>query len=471
VRRAPAALLAAHLLAAGCRGATTDRPPAEPPPPGETQLRSSVADHGVTWTFAAPARVGRFVTGDWFVVGPATVTAIDPAPAAGRNGSVLNVPPRADRTGFDDRTEGNRYDPALALSPPIALAPGDSLVSSVSVATPGLVENWLREGSGERSLSPVSSVSVLTSLSEVPPADAFRPSYAGHPARLHRLSQVNRGLLARLAPRASIDPALLDTLAARLSRPWVDNLFYGFDAQVEYMAMYGREMGRVAGIASLLLLLDLPPQHRAAQERLLIGFLQRGIDLWGLVEKGHPGWIAHGGHGSGRKWPIAFAGRLLGDAAMAAPTRTHPATRFGEDLHTAFAADLPYGPAWTGAAVVYTGHMGVWNGAPVSATPGWGPYEHLDPSLWVSETGEAYRRCCTSLAWVGQALAARLLGAQADWGHDAFFAYADRWMDPTGDAAHTQAILERTGWDFRASWAAQGQAWDRIVEEMWAAYR
>jgi hypothetical protein len=180
---------------------------------------------------------------------------------------------------------------------------------------------------------------------------------------------VDRSSLERLAPPASFDPALLEDLAARLSRPWVDNLFYGFDAQVEYMATYGREMGRVAGIASLLLLLDLPPQHRAAQERLLIGFLQRGIDLWGLVEKGHPGWIAHGGHGSGRKWPIAFAGRLLGDADMAAPTRPWPATRFGEDLHTAFAADQSFGPAWTGANVVCTGHMGVWSGAPVSATP------------------------------------------------------------------------------------------------------
>jgi len=470
MRRAPASRLAALICAAGCRAAAVS-PPVDSPGPGETQLRNSVSDHGVTWTFAAPSRVGRFVTGDWYVVGPATVTAIDPAPAGGRNGSVLNVPPSADRTGFDNRTEGNRYDPTLARPPPLALVPGDSLVSSISVATPGLVDNWLRPGSGERSLSPVRSVSVLTCLGEVPTADAFRPSYAGHPTRLYRLAEVDRRLLAWLPPPASFDPALLADFADRLSRPWVDNLFYGFDAQVEYMAMYGREMGRAAGIASLLLLLDLPAPHRAAQERLLVGFLQRGIDLWGLVEKGHPGWIAHGGHGSGRKWPIAFAGRLLGDPAMAAPTRTHPATRFGEDLHTALAADLPYGPAWTGAAAVYTGHMGVWNGAPVSATAGWGPYEHLDPSLWSSETGEAYRRCCTSLAWVGQALAARLLGAQTDWGHDSFFAYVDRWMDPTGDAAHAQAIFERTGWDFRASWAAQGQAWDGLVEELWARHR
>jgi hypothetical protein len=99
--------------------------------------------------------VGRFVTGDWYVVGATTVTAIDPAPGGGRNGSVLSVPPSADRSGFDDRAEGNRHDPSLSRWPPVALTPGDSLASSVSVATPGLVENWLRPGSGERSLSPV----------------------------------------------------------------------------------------------------------------------------------------------------------------------------------------------------------------------------------------------------------------------------------------------------------------------------
>ena len=99
------------------------------------------------------------------------------------------------------------------------------------------------------------------------------------------------------------------------------------------------------------------------------------------------------------------------------------------------------------------------------------PDEHLAPTGWLYDGGEGYRRCCTSLAWVGEALAARLVGAQASWDHDAFFAYVDRWMDPTGDAAYTQTIFDMTGWDYRGAWAAQGQAWDALVEEMWAAHR
>ena len=64
-----------------------------------------------------------------------------------------------------------------------------------------------------------------------------------------------------------------------------------------------------------------------------------------------------------------------------------------------------------------------------------------------------------------------MLDAQEEWNHDAFFAYVDRWMDATGDAAYTETIFQETGWDYRGGWAAHGQAWDALVNEMWAAYR
>ena len=46
-------------------------------------LRESVSQYGITWTFARPARVGQFINGDWYVVGPATVAALDPRPLYG----------------------------------------------------------------------------------------------------------------------------------------------------------------------------------------------------------------------------------------------------------------------------------------------------------------------------------------------------------------------------------------------------
>ncbi|MBW1872716.1 MAG: hypothetical protein JRJ19_11665, partial [Deltaproteobacteria bacterium] len=351
----------------------------DPSADNDNQLVTSLTDHGVTWTFSEPVQAGRFVSGDYWVVGPVNVTAIDPPPGNGRNGSVLNIPPIQDESGFDDRTPGNRFEESLMVSPPIQLAPGDSLASSISVAEPGQVDNWLREGNGEQSDSPVWSVSILTCLDQPVPADAFRPSYADTENSIYRLTDINRELLPRLVPPEPIETATLEIFADRLIRPWVDNLFYAFDAQVEYMAMYGREQGRVAGIVSLLLMLDLPEAQQELQDRLLIAFVQHGIDLWGLVRAGYPGWYAHGGHGSGRKLPIVLAGMLLEDDQMAAPTVAYPQVQFGEDMHVAFADQPPWGPAWNGATVIYTGHMGIWNSEPVSDTPGWGPYEHLPP--------------------------------------------------------------------------------------------
>jgi hypothetical protein len=238
--------------------------------------------------------------------------------------------------------------------------------------------------------------------------------------------------------------------------------FFNFDAAIEYQACYARENARAAGLATLLLYSDFTT---AEKESLLINFVQHGIDLWGMVRAGFRGWPAHGGHGSGRKWPIMFAGLMLGDMAMAAPTKTYPNCRFGEDMQTM------HDSCWTGANAVYAGHQGVWNGQPVSSQPTWGPYEHLHPSQWIdSYPGESYRRCCTSIAWVGEALSALILGAKENWNHDAFFDYCDRWMTED-DTEHIKIILAETGANFGAGYLRQRRVWDSMVNQMWAAHR
>jgi hypothetical protein len=152
---------------------------------------------------------------------------------------------------------------------------------------------------------------------------------------------------------------------------------------------------------------------------------------------------------------------LLGDARM----RT-PSGNFGEDMHTIIASQPPYGPGWTGDTALFTGHMGL---SGESVKPGWGPYEHLQPRNWRATTGEEYRRCCTSVSWVGQALAAKLIGAESAWNHSAFFAYVDRWMNDD-DSADVAAIKAQIGADYSASWMRQRQSWDTFVDNMWRTY-
>lgn len=98
-----------------------------PPAPRleDLPLQGSVTKDDVTWTFDRPARVGRFVNGDFYVVGPVAVTKIDPPPLWGeevkvvsdyetqkrvkkeeliRNGSLLSPVPELALTGFDSRS-------------------------------------------------------------------------------------------------------------------------------------------------------------------------------------------------------------------------------------------------------------------------------------------------------------------------------------------------------------------------------
>jgi hypothetical protein len=429
----------------------------------DVQPTDTVERHGITWRFSERVSVGRFVNGDHYVVGPVTVTSIDPAPTPERNGSCLNLPLSAGYSGFDARSPGGRFDPRMRAELPISMKPKDILISSVSVEKMREFPAPLRPS--DRALSPVRTVSVLTCVAEPPPPDAFRPSYCDYKdQRLYLARNLKRDLLPKL-PKDGIPmqmengvPFTIDEWADRFERPWLDVCSFGFDAAIEYQPHYGREVGRAVGVAGLLLCLDFPPEDK---ERLLRNFVQYGIDLWGIARAGYPGWPAHGGHGSGRKWPIVFAGRMLGDAEMASPTKTLPRLKFGEDMQTM------YDKGWTGAKVVYAGHVGK-DGVPNQKD--WGAYEHLPPDQWPGNLGESYRRCCTSIAWVGQALAGRILHAEKAWDHDAFFDYVDRWMTEN-DAEHVARIKEARGQDYSASWSRQRQTWDPFVNAMWAKYR
>jgi hypothetical protein len=120
--------------------------------------------------------------------------------------------------------------------------------------------------------------------------------------------------------------------------------------------------------------------------------------------------------------PIIFAGILFNDSGMKNVSTTYP-DKFGEDMQTLYINRLPpagtYRQAWQGATVIYGGHYGVHrDGTPVSRGL-YGPYEQSRPATWPiltppgEQLGEACRRCCTSVSWVGEALAVHLLHGES----------------------------------------------------------
>jgi len=265
---------------------TSDDPPATPAP-GDLPLQASITKDGITWTFSEQVRVGEFVNGDYYVVGPVTITAITPSPSSGRHGSALNhINPQT--SPFDDRVSSNRFSANARANLPISMQPGDSLVSSISLDVAGSLPRVLR--TSDNSPSPIRTMSVLTCLSEPAPPDAFRPSYAGSQDSLYLSRYLKRDILPNLDPVPSTP--LFSEFEEYLRRPWYDVLQFGFDAPAEYMPNYGREVARVSEITSLLLLLDVPALEK---EALLVYYTQYGIDLYGLVEAGHMGWPGWGG--------------------------------------------------------------------------------------------------------------------------------------------------------------------------------
>ena len=416
-----------------------------------------ISQWGITWTFDNYYDVGTFINDDFWVVGPATIIAIDPNPANGRHGSVLNLPPELSRSGFDSRVVEGRYDPSLRVYPSISMQPGDSLVSTISVETVGEATAILRPM--EYTISPVKTASVLTCLATKAPQDAFRPSYCDTSNTLYLERNLQRGLLPTLPQVPNTEE--LSEFEGYFRRPWIDTLQFNFDHPVEYMAHYGRENARAASMASLLLMLDFTEEEK---DRLLMYLIQYGIDLYGIVEAGHPGWPALGGHGNGRKWPIVFAGIMLGEDEIARVSAYHPSTKFGDDMQTG------YDQCWTGANVVFLGMDGIDENP---NHPEWAPYEHLEPIDWPGAPlyrSEGYRRCCTSSAWVGQAVGAQLMNAEDEWDHPAFFDYVNRWMTED-DSEFVDIIQEQIGMDYHVSWMRQGQAFgDTFVEEMFWEY-
>lgn len=303
-------------------------------------LKQTISQFGISWTFDKPVRIGQFVNGDYYIVGSATVTNIDPKPLYGRdvpesevdanererrpeecvrNGFMLN-PPAAMKVAYDSGVR-NWFDPALVQRLPVRMKPGDSLVSSISMPK-GLVLRAQLRNKVERGVedsSPIRMAAVLTCVAQPEPPDAFRPGFCDRTGKIYLARDLQRNRLPSLDPVPGL-PGVKQYIRFT-QRPWVGTCFFGFEEPVENMPQYGLEYGRVAGITALMLCTRLSEQDR---ETLLVNYLQVGIDLAGMVRAGHPGWTCWGGHGSGRKLPIVFAGLLLGDESLATSTGRFP---------------------------------------------------------------------------------------------------------------------------------------------------
>jgi len=282
------------------------------------KMASSVSQHGITWYFDQEYPVGRFVTGDWWVVGPVNIVEIDPASITrtdGRtiNGSMIN-PAVSNLYGYD--SGGGRSDfyraelnVASGVGPgsPLYLAPNTSLMSTISHESP------------PQSTRPLEIGAILTVLAEAPPANSFRPPYVGDDKTVRYTTADVRGHLLPSLARGSIGVPHPETFMTSSISHWDHGVRWQKEHTIptDNNSGYGRDVSHRFDQALGILISDFP---LADKERLLHWFVQVGIDLYGVVDwsldNGVSPFTADGGHNNGRKMPIIFAGYMLNDSDM-----------------------------------------------------------------------------------------------------------------------------------------------------------
>ncbi len=436
----------------------TPRPAADAAPEDVRRVRE-LSRFGITWTFDREVPAGHFANGDPWVLGPVLVVRVDP-PSRSRggrttNGGMVNPSPRRGMAqGYDSATYGKYAEPgsyvpalnvALDTSPlrPIVLPTHSSLVSSISE----------REAGARPQLR---GAAVLTVLDAVPPLGSFRPPYAGDDKTVrYHVGDLRRDLLANLEQVPTTPP--LAEVERMFERPWIDHVPLWFGRYVhpaENMPDYGREITDQVSTGALMLLLDLPLE---AKETLLVRYVQLGVDLFGLLQDGCH-WPPSAGHLNGRKWPILFAGLMLGDERMQAIGREYGPEVFSEDGHTFFVeAPRPeqgYRERHVGLAEWGTSHAT----RPELDDPRWFHTESFPPGATqvdLRTQSVKYRLCCTANTFWGQLLAAHVLDAVELWNHPPLFAYQDRFLEEN----------QRRGvGDYRLTWR-------RFYLDMWLRHR
>jgi uncharacterized repeat protein (TIGR02543 family) len=339
---------------------------------------------GIRWTFdknisldGTPDtyRYGRFVNGDYWVLGDVVLTSISPSvrvtgsgelDAYGRqmpagvtvNGAEINPIPGASEIGYhqiiniaNGQAERPFYNSALnaalvnigtELNPnyvpvsnqhPRIIPAGSSLVSTTQGRS--LSDRTEVYRAAILTVLPVNAFNDLPT--GVKPENCFRPAYCGTSKKLYH----TQGLLERagnILQRVSPVPYTPDiqAVAAMFKQPFLEhplpmsgstNLNYNaqyifpMEALESGCSSYGREYARDVGIAALMLNLD--PARVGDKTELLIGMIQAGIDLsyiaLGSINQNRDNlmlWRPNGGHIQGQRVLVFMAALFLEDDAI-----------------------------------------------------------------------------------------------------------------------------------------------------------
>ncbi len=314
--------------------------------PDRAYYTKTLTEFAITRTFQDYRRVFRFIDGSYATVGKTVIVSYDPpfgrSTSAFPNGAVdcvingMMVNPAGSGMGLDQQ---NAIPSWLSGVFSTATNRGDELPFMVDTFPSSVLNCYSMDYATDpepkvESRYSMRSVSVLTVVETALANNVwFRPSYRAYTGRTieyqwsdvltDRIPQValggTRQLLSSAGETRSLKTESFTSLERIVARPTMEltsaalnSRCHAWDASELYAADWAKENGD-----AYLSLFDSDIGTLEQKKRVLIGCIQRGIDLWGIVKQGRTNWWeADGGNNCGRYWPIVFAGIVLDDAEM-----------------------------------------------------------------------------------------------------------------------------------------------------------
>jgi len=392
--------------------------------PVSAATTTSITQFGITWTFEGEVEYGQFANGDYWVVGPVTITSITPKSSTAEgitmHGSMLNPPLSTTQQGFDSRIgNGNNYVESknVAREMPLVVQPGSSLLSC---------ESHLDTKANPQNFPQMKTIAILTVLAEPAAEGDFRPPYVGTDKSLNwNKKDLDYTKLGSVANPGGAVP--LATLESRFERPWIEiNLTWAgrnMHPDLNQLSLdggigtYGREIANTIGAALLALQLDYTD---AQKEKLLISIVQYGIDIYGAARIGG-NWGNDGGHNMGRKMVLLLAGAVLGDENIMEYGDAAKHRIFQEDQQTFYIAqaqiDGKRQDSDNRARAAYTSDM--------LGLAEWGE-KHVGSPERDGSNWNAYYRDIAGSTVVAAAVTAHIMELEEEWNWPPFFDYIDR---------------------------------------------
>ncbi len=328
----------------------TDSPPVRAVPMTDyprspTGTTTTITQYGITWTFDQEYEYGQFANGDYWVLGPVTITRIEPdavvdyhnlgggiCTGGSTGNSACAAAVAAQYPGYDARCNGQERGTGDCIASyvqngwevnPVVAGPHGfqvgcgggnldaSLVPSLPYTSPptGTVSVVKTIPSGS-SRPCIKVAAVLTIVTERPPdngASVFRPPYVGTDKPYYRVSDLRTDLLPSYKPVGS--PPSLAYIEERFRRLRLDHKEGAIgrslrpaDAMHDYQPMNSIDL--IEG--ALRFMLDTDEDIMPA----LIQYVQAGIDRVYTILDGQT-WPPGGGHETAHLLPAAFTAIML----------------------------------------------------------------------------------------------------------------------------------------------------------------